>query len=1020
MNSNIHERAGRIFFGACELEGAERTRYLDEACGGDAGLRAHVEGLLRGDASEKSLLGVVAEGLLRPVTASGSPGPVPKEVGPYRILREIGRGGMGAVYLAQRVDRQFEQEVAIKIVRPELSSTEIVQRFRSERQILADLDHTNIARLLDGGALPDGRPYVVMEYVEGLPIDRFCDERKLSIEARLGLFRTICLGVQHAHERHVIHRDLKPSNILVNEDGIPKLFDFGIAKILDEHSDLTRAETRTGERLLTPEYASPEQVRGESVSAASDVYSLGILLYQLITGRRPYELRSTSLFQLERAILEHLPETPSHLVVQPREAAEDETTQELAEHRATTPDRLRRRLRGDLDNIVMTALRKEPARRYLTAQALADDVRRHLDGHPVAARADTWRYRSKKFLRRNWALALACGFIFLLLSASSLTMYLQSERVREERDRAQLESATNAEIVDFLVQLFQGASPSDGGGVNMTARHLLDSGRDRIDELSDEPAIQARLLDAIGRSYQYLELGEDAEPLLWRSIELAKELYGSNSKELAEPLHRIAKLRIDDGAFDEAREMYNRVLSIHESHMPGNDAKVAESLANLGFLELHLGGFDEAEELILEALEIYAEIEGYEASIAVGYANLMFSSFAQGDTESGFRYYEEVQPFLERLPPTSRTNMSVLGHIASEYERQGNYERSVENYQIFVNHTLRSFGEDHPEYAYALGQLASAKRFTARFEEALADYGRAIEIYEQADALGLRYAATLYGFASALIDAQRYEEAQDPLYMSLDIRERLLPAGHRHLIHSLDNAALLHTRLKELEEAEEIYLQIFEEIKETSGNLLALANARHNYGSLLSRVERFEEAEAALDQALEMRRSVREDDWVSAETLSLLARVYAETGRAAEAERAYDEAYHHFKDPAVLHQAHTHIGRRARFLVKIGRYEDAATALRETIEVYARRFPLDPLQSPLFRVDLIRCLALMKRFGEAESELELLLADPAIRRGDHPVVPRHTYRAAIELYEAWKQPERADSFRAMLASLERE
>src|SRR5262245_35089982 len=343
-------------------------------------------------------------------------------IGPYKLIREIARGGMGAVYLAARADEEYRKQVAIKIVKRGMDTEAIVRRFRKERQILAGLDHPNIARLLDGGTTEDGLPYFVMEYVEGLPLDTYCDTHKLSIAERLQLFRTVCSAVQHAHERGVIHRDLKPANVLVTGSGVPKLLDFGIARVLNPELSPAVLQT-TASRPLTPAYASPEQVRGEEITPASDIYSLGVLLYELLTGHRPYRLRTHTAQELERVICEQEPEKPSTIVSCIEEVLVADDSREVAitpasvsNARAEQPDTLRRRLIGDLDNIVLMALRKEPARRYSSVEKFSVDIRRHLEGLPVIAHKDTLTYRTGKFIGRNKASVITAGLSLVVMA----------------------------------------------------------------------------------------------------------------------------------------------------------------------------------------------------------------------------------------------------------------------------------------------------------------------------------------------------------------------------------------------------------------------------------------------------------------------------------------------------------------------------------------------------------------------------------------------------------------------------
>src|ERR1700676_77560 len=351
-------------------------------------------------------------------------------IGPYRVLRTLGVGGMGEVFLAERADAEFEQQVAIKVVYG--GSQGVQSRLKIERQILAQLDHPNIAHLLDGGTLPDGTPYIVMEYLDGIPIDAYCDSNRLDIVARLKLFQIVCAAVHYAHRNLIVHRDLKPSNILVTAAGVPKLLDFGIAKLLDERQagHHTLAVTQADIRIMTPDHASPEQVRGQIITTSSDVYVLGVLLFKLLTGTSPFVIPTMRLTDIERAICEKDPPLPSHSI--DTDSAE---TQSIADARSLSPARLRRVLRGDLDTMVFMAMRKEPERRYASAQQMASDIQRYLEGKPVIARRDTMSYRTAKFVRRHWLPVTTGVSAAFLILAFAPTSYVQSLRIAAERDR---------------------------------------------------------------------------------------------------------------------------------------------------------------------------------------------------------------------------------------------------------------------------------------------------------------------------------------------------------------------------------------------------------------------------------------------------------------------------------------------------------------------------------------------------------------------------------------------------------
>jgi serine/threonine protein kinase/tetratricopeptide (TPR) repeat protein len=450
-----------VFQAAAEHRPGERRAYLDQACAGDSDLRRQVEALLVSHEQAPSFLEApVFELAALAASAGPSDSMVGRRIGPYQVVREIGRGGMGTVYLARRADDQYEKQVAIKVVKRGMDTDAVLRRFRTERQILAHLDHPNIATLLDAGMTDDGRSYVIMDYVDGVRLDVYCETRRLPIAERLTLFLSVCSAVQYAHEHHIVHRDIKPSNVLVTVEGVPKLLDFGIAKLFQtEESSQTLDRTTVALRPMTPEYASPEQVRGEPITPASDIYALGVLLYELLTGHRPYRLARRTPPEIERVICQEVPQKPSAVISQVDEIHRVDgqaplwiTPESVSTMRGSRPETLRRRLAGDLDTIVLMALRKEPARRYVSTAALADDIRRYLERLPIRARRDALAYRTSKFVRRNTAAVSAAGL------AMALFMFIGLERYSPARRDATIDHAIPSIAVLPLVNLSGDAS----------------------------------------------------------------------------------------------------------------------------------------------------------------------------------------------------------------------------------------------------------------------------------------------------------------------------------------------------------------------------------------------------------------------------------------------------------------------------------------------------------------------------------------------------------------------------------
>jgi serine/threonine protein kinase/tetratricopeptide (TPR) repeat protein len=703
-----------------------------------------------------------------PATKTAPPGEAAqpeRRIGPYRVLRELGHGGMGTVYLAARADDQYQKRVAIKVVRG-LDSAEVIRHFRRERQILAGLDHPNIARLLDGGTTDDGLPYFVMEHVEGEPIDRFCDERRLTVHERLGLFRGVCEAVQHAHRNLVVHRDLKPGNIFVTRDGVPKLMDFGIAKLLNPDV-VGDAPTATG-LAMTPEYASPEQARGGTITTATDVYSLGVVLYELLTGHRPYRLRTREPLEVLKAVCEEEPERPSTAVGRTEERTlVDGTTQAMTAEtvsrtREGTPDRLRRRLRGDLDNIVLMALRKEPPRRYGSVEALSEDIRRYLEGRPVTAHKATAWYRASKFVRRN-AVGVAAGTALLLLAVGfGVTMAVLSARVATERDRAEKEAARASAINAFLLDTLGSANPFEGRGRDTTVLEALRAAAAKLETaFPGQPDVEARVRYTIGLTYLRLGQYADAEPMLRSGIRLMADRYGQDHPDLPPALTALGVLRQERGDLVEAESLYRRALAtarrLRTGAEPGQDetdiranlalllqeqnrlveaealmreilardrkalpaehVDVAIDLNNLGKLLVHRGRFAESEPLLREAVFLLEKANN--AGLAPALGNLGEALTAGGRAA-------EAEPVLaravtlgaDRLGEKSQDLAKVrvkYGECLLELKRYQEAEEQV----LSAMPTLRgSLGDGHEWTQRAIRLLVDIYRASGRLDDA--------------------------------------------------------------------------------------------------------------------------------------------------------------------------------------------------------------------------------------------------------------------------------------------------------------
>jgi serine/threonine protein kinase/predicted negative regulator of RcsB-dependent stress response len=735
-------------------------------------------------------------------------------IGHYRVLRTLGSGGMGEVFLAERADAEFEHQVAIKVVYGGAPARGVQSRLKVERQILAQLDHPNIAHLLDGGTLPDGTVYLVMEYVDGIPIDAFCDSNRLDVAARLKLFQIVCAAVHYAHQNLIVHRDLKPSNILVTAAGVPKLLDFGIAKLLDDrqaahHAAVTHADVR----IMTPDHASPEQVRGQAITTSSDVYLLGVLLYKLLAGTGPFVISSMRLTDIERAICEKDPLLPSH-TIKPDESA----TVSIAEARNSTASRLRRTLDGDLDNIVLMAMRKEPERRYGSSQQMASDIQRHLEGKPVIARRDTLSYRSAKFIRRHWLPVTAGAGVAFLVLAFATTTYVQSLRIAAERDRVAAERAvaeserTRAEEVSsFLVNLFKLSDPQENRGNRVTARELLDSGAKRLRAgLQDQPATKAALLSTVGAVYdslgQYnealpilteslalqpqshdksrvatlLELGSarshasdlnGAEAPLQEALHLSQSDFGTGSQEAGRSLWALGRLRFRQGRLPDAKELYNRSLNILETTgAPATD--VSALLDDLAQVYADEQQWALAKQTYERALQVDRRVLGDDhPRVAMRLNNLAVVAQNIGDLKMAEALYRDAirrdeQAYGEQHPETG----AALGNYGLLLQREGRLAEAEPLLRSALDVVLKLYGPDNYNVGYARVSLAMLLHDEGALPESEAEFRQALAVYGKSLPANHQYrAAALMHFARLLVDRGKPDEALALSAQSLDI-----------------------------------------------------------------------------------------------------------------------------------------------------------------------------------------------------------------------------------------------------------
>ncbi len=809
MDPRTWKRIQELFFAALERSEDEREEFVKQASAGDRGLSDAVSRLLREHEAEPAFLETpVVDFDTRMETGSTAD----RLIGQYRVVRLLGRGGMGEVFLAVREGDDYRRSAAVKLIRQGLDTVDVLARFRQERRILAALHHPNIAQLLDGGATDEGRPYFVMEYIEGEPIDRYADRNGLTIAQRLELFRTICEAVQHAHSNLVVHRDLKPGNILVTADGVPKLLDFGIGKVLETEESI---ETRTGSQLLTPEYAAPEQVRGETVTTATDIYGLGVLLYELLTGHRPYDLGKGTPLEIERAVCETEPAAPSTIVR--REATRtraDGTTErvtptDISARRATDPHRLRRRLAGDLDNIVLMAVRKQPGRRYPSAAMLGEDVRRHLAGLPVAARPDTLRYRAVKFARRNAAAVVAVAAIMVALAATSIVTQVQSRRVARERDQAVEERAKAIEVRGFLLEMFGGAAADQAAADTITARQLLDLQGETVDETyADRPALRAEMLQVLAEGYERLGMLSTAEGHAGHALRLRRELYGAGHADIAASLNQLGWITHALGRSREALPLLEEAVSIRRGLGDPQRVELSRSLNDLGSVLDHLGAMERAEPLLSEALAIRLELLGPgHRAVGITANNLAVLYFRQGDFAEAARLGQQALEALRvSVGPDHQRSVIAQNNLALFQRREGAFAEAERTLRNLLVRQTRIQGQDHPVTALVMSSLASVLVELGQIDEAEGLYRDALAILEEKLGSNHRDVASSWsGIGSTLYRGGRYIEAVSAHRQALAIRRTVLGDDHSAVGSSLLDLARTHQAMGKLDQAERHY-----------------------------------------------------------------------------------------------------------------------------------------------------------------------------------------------------------------------
>jgi serine/threonine-protein kinase len=859
----------------------ERERLFEQHAGEDPELVEHARKLLQAD-EQPGIMDALAPHLAS--VAQVLSDPLPGRIGAYHVVGELGRGGMGVVYLADRADGEFQQRVAIKLIATSDTDDPLHQRFLAERQILAGLIHPNIARLLDGGVTDDGRPYLVMEYVDGLPITTYCDNHRLDVAARLRLFADVCAAVQHAHQNLVIHRDLKPSNILVSTDGRVHLLDFGIAKLINPSLVSAQAPvTRLEPRMMTPEYASPEQVRGESLTTASDIYSLGVLLYELLCGRQPYEFTTGSPVEVATAVCEQDPERPSARATRTDRGDGARGPDVIARLRGTSIDRLTRQLQGDLDGIVLMAMRKESGRRYASADMLRQDIERFLGGLPVLAHRGSHRYQMGKFLRRHRVEAAAAAIVLVALASGLSIAIAQGRRASRERDRAEQALAESTGVTTFLLELFQ-AGETESSRTQLSALDLLQRGARRADELSDQPIVQARLLDVVGQISYHLGRLDDAQRRLERAVAIRRTTPGVTPLDLATSLIHLSWVHRIRNDQDNARKLLTEALEIRRAALPSAHPEIADALYELGAASFGL----EQERLYREAIDIAARTPATAEGQVRWLQALATNLRRQGRLSEAVAAARRGLVIAEQaLGAEHHTTGFTMIHVADHVrDIEQDVAAAEQLYRRGLELMIRHYGENSSRQIHGLNSLA-ALRGSQGHDEAERLLRRALFISESSTGPEHpQVAEQLHRLANELARQRRLSEAETLSRRALDLSTRLF--GQRHQVVAAARLPLL-ARILELQgrhsEADATYRLALEQFRPSS--IIVRGEMHRDYAAMLLERGEYSAAEQQLHSSLALLEKVYTDQTHPnlQETKRALMRLYQQLGKPELVER---------------------------------------------------------------------------------------------------------------------------------------
>ncbi len=988
MQPQDWQRLASLWDRASQQSADELPGFLAEIEREDPKLRSQLERLLT-SARDDSFLD-------RPIFEAQAAEDDPwqgKHLGPYRLRERIGIGGMSFVYRAERADDEFEREVAVKLLQG-LSHPNLERRLLSERQILAQLDHPNIARLYDGGTSDEGVPYVVMELVRGMPITAHCQQQQLGLRATLKLYRKVCAGVHYAHRHLVVHRDLKPANILVNEEGEPKLLDFGLAKLLQEGAEGT--PTQTLYRALTPGYASPEQIAGRTITIASDIYSLGVLLYELLTGSKPFDLTGKSPAEIERLLDTRPPRLPS-------ETPLPETAFPIR----------RRLLIGDLDRITLEALVSEPEQRYPSVEALSDDIGRYLSGQPVRARPNTWGYRASKFTARNRVPVALAGLLAASMTAFAFNASVQAHRLGNERNLALQEQQRAEEAVAFLEGIFKSQDPRNEPDQRIPVKDLIDAQRERIEiDLADQPDTQARLYDTLATVYKHLGSYPEAKALFDRTLALRRQELGVDHPEVGATLGDLGIAHLLLGDTEQAAAHLRDAIALLTPHEENHADTLAKALHQQALVLRETGDLEAAESSLRRALDVYPPSNHAEQANA--FSDLASIVSMRGDMDEAEALTRQALARIRQHSPSSLEVASSLNTLGEILRNKNSYDDAEQALREALSIFVPRLG-DTVETGATYNNLGAVLRAQADFEGAAASYREALRVFRKIHGERHPFVAMIYGNLGRLaMVLGRLDEAEASMRKALEIFVESVPENHPNIgltRHNMARLLRLQGRLDDaLASSDEALAVLRTRVDEDHVWITAVLSVR---GAILLDRGDLEGARALLERSLANRtEALGRAAPAVAESKVSLARMHRMQGERELAAKLLAEAATLYQDsfgpthPDVANARAAH----ADTLRSLDRLDEAAETIDAALEVLHASLPADHWD--VRRADHIQTAIRAQR--GVRGQWEARLAD-----GFDQIAERDRVRASLvreaavrmsEVYRAWNDTAERDRY----------